>query len=124
MFKKTLCRFAFPCLVALVTTTSVALAANWNISFQKASTTTANVSWEATSGVAYLVCWKLASAGGDVCGAHEKTITADNQSPDWFDGRMGTGITGLDTCNTSYKIRIKKKNFPLVYDTQDFYFPC
>lgn len=123
---KTLLSRSVPLLLGLVGVVGVAHAANWNIRVDKTSPTSANLSFDAEPWGQFNVCWKLASAGGDVCGAygHRTEVVAwvDPPIPEYVNGRMNVRLHSLATCGVDYKVRVRRTL--LAFDTYVFRFPC
>lgn len=113
--------------IAFVLTLGVAgdaHAADWKMKFSKVGPTSADLSWDAEPGQQFLVCWKLDSLGGDVCGAysHSGDASAVPGWPGYANGRVTMRLFGLDKCGVDYKIRVRRTFF--AFDTAVFRFPC
>lgn len=106
---------------------SDAHAANWHIQVQKSGPTTVRLTFDATLGQSYLVCWKLDSLGGDVCGyggfETDIHVYASPQGDNgYLNGRQSITLTGLSTCGVDYKVRIRRTF--VAFDTHVFRMPC
>lgn len=120
--------FALACgLAVAVAVADDAHAADWHIQVQKTGAKTARLTFDAEIGQEFLVCWKLKSLSGDVCGYGGREMDVQVFSPElgnhgYVHGRQSVELTGLDKCGVDYKLRIRRTF--LAFDTSVFRMPC
>lgn len=115
-------------LAALASGPGTAHAANWHIAVKKTGPTTVDLTFDAEPGQQYMICWKVESAPGDVCGysGHKTDVnvytpTSGLSNSNYANGRKTVHLHSI-TCGVDMKVRIRRTFVAL--DTYIFKIPC